>query len=215
MHMVRCCSCLYRKDHFDYKPMRCIWSDAVLVCTEKITNRCGQNLRLGGVKFVHWLAYPIRRGYFPLMLFPTWVDTRRDVTFWPPERSSIVRRFKNRKSVCKNGTSKIKLAHSIDTHPLTRLSSQSFASIEPSCPVALPSARGCRRESRCSCDRAVHGGFQAPELHARNRRGAVARWTAPTDQRCQPSADHPSTATNENGRPPRPNETEIRSEWWL
>ena len=39
-HMHRCCSCLYKKDQSDYKPIRCIWSDVVLVCTKKIANRC-------------------------------------------------------------------------------------------------------------------------------------------------------------------------------
>ena len=43
VHMDRCGSCLFKTDHSDYTPMRCIWSDAmwciwidaVLVCTKK------------------------------------------------------------------------------------------------------------------------------------------------------------------------------------
>ena len=32
VHVVRCCSCLHKKDQLDYKPMQCMWSDAALVC---------------------------------------------------------------------------------------------------------------------------------------------------------------------------------------
>ena len=65
VHMVRCCSCLYEKDQSDYKPtrcirsdamhmvrccldrsvglqtdaMRCIWSDAVLLCTNLVATK--------------------------------------------------------------------------------------------------------------------------------------------------------------------------------
>ena len=50
VHMVRCCSSLYKKDQFITNrcmwsdAMRCIWSGAVLLCTKKISliakNRC-------------------------------------------------------------------------------------------------------------------------------------------------------------------------------
>ena len=92
VHLVRCYSCLYKKDRSDYKPMRCgecdamrcdavhvhvtrcgavrcIWSDAALVCTKKIS-LITKPMRRGAYDPVRRGAYdPVRRGAYGPMLF--------------------------------------------------------------------------------------------------------------------------------------------------